>query len=520
MDRIGRYQIVKELGHGAMGIVYQAIDPNIGRPVAIKTLRLNAVDDPERRAKLRERLFREARSAGVLSHPGIVTIHDMNEEDGLAYIAMEFVDGPTLERLISSGDALPADQLFDILRQTAAALDFAHQKGIVHRDIKPGNLMLDEEGAVKITDFGIAKMDSPEDLTVTGTIVGTPNYMSPEQVQGIDIDGATDQFSLAVVAYEILTGERPFPGEQLTTVVYKIVAENPVSPHRINPTLGSEIDAVIEKGLAKKAADRYPSCGTFVGALEFACAATKGWLPLGRGGSLALPTMMTSAPAPLVAARKRWPGFLLIFSLFLLGLVGLWVLGRKYVAKTPAPPPPVERRSLEPRPSPMPPPPAHEVVTQAPARTTPQAEIPAPAPANALQDLWVTTNPPGASAILDGRQDSGCQTPCMLRVAPGRHAVTIALAGFQRERREITVGNDALDLPPIVLQKDGGTLMLSTIPPGATVFVDGRQLPQVTPTRIGLAPGSHRVVVESGGKRSSEQVEIQNGETKILKITM
>ncbi|MDQ6705598.1 MAG: serine/threonine protein kinase, partial [Acidobacteriota bacterium] len=289
MDRIGRYQIASELGRGAMGVVYRAIDPNIGRPVAIKTIRLNEVDYPERRAKLRERLFREARAAGVLSHPGIVTVHDMDEEDGLAYIAMEFVNGPTLEQLMASGDALEADRLFHILRQTAAALDFAHQKGIVHRDVKPANLMLDEEGAVRITDFGIAKMDSPEDLTMSGAIVGTPNYMSPEQVQGADVDGATDQFSLAVVAYEILTGERPFSGERLTTVVYKIVATIPDLPHGINPTLGPEIDAVLNKGLAKNAADRYPNCGAFVGALELACAATRGWRPLGRRGSLALP---------------------------------------------------------------------------------------------------------------------------------------------------------------------------------------------------------------------------------------
>src|SRR5437867_2175240 len=225
MECIGRYQIVKELGRGAMGIVFQAVDPTIGRTVAIKTIRLSDVTNTQERNKLRERLFREARSAGILSHPNIVTIYDMQEEDDLTYIAMEFVDGPTLDALMSEAKAIPKDGVLRILRESAAGLDYAHQKGIVHRDIKPANVMLDTTGKVKITDFGIAKVTSSEQFTMTGTIVGTPNYMSPEQVQGLPtVDGRADQFSLAVIAFEMLTGEKPFVGEHLTTVVYKIVA--------------------------------------------------------------------------------------------------------------------------------------------------------------------------------------------------------------------------------------------------------------------------------------------------------
>jgi serine/threonine protein kinase len=219
MDRIGRYQIVKELGHGAMGVVYQAVDPTIGRHVAIKTIRLDVVDDPDERAKLRERLFREARSAGILSHPGIVTIYDMEEHGDIAFIAMEFVDGPTLDQMLSAKQPIAPERLMSIMRQTAAALDYAHAKGIVHRDIKPANIMLASDGAVKITDFGIAKVTTSQQYTQTGTILGTPNYMSPEQVQGLAVTGRADQFSLAVIAFEMLTGERPFTGEHLTTVV-------------------------------------------------------------------------------------------------------------------------------------------------------------------------------------------------------------------------------------------------------------------------------------------------------------
>ena len=296
MDRIGRYKIVRELGRGAMGVVYHAIDPNIGRPVAIKTIRLSDVANGEEQKRLRERLFREARSAGMLSHPGIVTIYDVEEQDGLAYIAMEYVDGPTLDQVLSGPTPIAPDGMFSILGQTAVALDYAHGKSIVHRDIKPANIMIAADGTTKIADFGIAKITTSEQFTMTGSIVGTPHYMSPEQVQGQTVDGRSDQFSLAVIAYEMLTGEKPYTGEHLTTVVYKIVAEEPVAPHRVNPSLSAGIENVIRKGLAKKPEQRYQTCQEFVEALEKACGATKNWKVMPRGGSLSEPTIADAGP--------------------------------------------------------------------------------------------------------------------------------------------------------------------------------------------------------------------------------
>src|SRR5512142_2721008 len=278
MDRIGRYEIVRELGRGAMGVVYDAVEPNIGRPVAIKTIQLGG--KAQDRDRLRERLFREARSAGILSHPGIVTIYDVEHQGDLAYIAMEYVDGPTLDHVLSEEPPIAPAKLFTVLAQTAVALDYAHQKGIVHRDIKPANIMIAADGTSKITDFGIAKVTASDQLTMTGAIVGTPHYMSPEQVQGHAVDGRSDQFSLAVIAYEILTGEKPFTGEHLTTVVYKIVAEEAAAAHRVNPTLTPAIEAVLRQGLAKKPEQRYPTCQAFVEALEAACTASKGWKPM------------------------------------------------------------------------------------------------------------------------------------------------------------------------------------------------------------------------------------------------
>src|ERR1035437_5172671 len=176
MDRIGRYKIVRELGRGAMGVVYHAIDTNIGRPVAIKTIELGG--KPEESECLRERLFREARSAGILSHPGIVTIYDVEQQGDLAYIAMEYVDGPTLDQIMAPNLAMPPERIFSVLAQAAVALDYAPQKGIVHRDIKPAKIMIAADGTAKIADFGIAKITASDQFTMTGSIVGTPHYMS------------------------------------------------------------------------------------------------------------------------------------------------------------------------------------------------------------------------------------------------------------------------------------------------------------------------------------------------------
>ena len=370
MDRIGRYKIVGELGRGAMGVVYHAIDPNIGRPVAIKTIHFGGGRNAEEQNRLRERLFREARSAGILSHPGIVTVYDVEQQGELAYIAMEFVDGPTLDQVLSEAYPISPERMFSILGQTAVALDYAHQKGIVHRDIKPANIMIARDGTAKITDFGIAKITASDQLTMTGNIVGTPHYMSPEQVQGQPVDGRSDQFSLAVIAFEMLTGEKPYSGEHLTTVVYKIVAEEPAAPHRLNPTLGGAIESVLRRSLSKKPEARYPTCQEFAGALEKACAASKGWKTMPRGGSLNEPTMVDSAKpvVTLPPARRahraeatttaergerrsaRFLPFLLaiLVAAGLLALIGWqaapWLSNQVQATKAPVPPPVRPRR--------------------------------------------------------------------------------------------------------------------------------------------------------------------------------
>ena len=266
MERIGRYQIISKLGRGAMGVVYRARDPKIGRELAVKTIRLRDHADPREVGGLRRRLFREARSAGQLSHPGIVTIFDADEQDGVAYITMELVEGHNLAEagIAKIGLDEKLEFISDFLAMAGSALDYAHERGIVHRDIKPGNIMVTPRG-IKIMDFGVARISSSE-LTQTGTVLGTPNYMSPEQVRGAPVDGRSDQFSLGVIVYELLTGEKPFDAGHLNSTLYRIVNENPTSPHRHDPSIPSSLGRVVLQAIAKRPDDRYDTCSEFAAA--------------------------------------------------------------------------------------------------------------------------------------------------------------------------------------------------------------------------------------------------------------
>ncbi len=266
LTKLGPFQILEVIGRGGMGTVYRGIDPIIGRAVAVKVIRLIGYNDQDEQIWLKERLFREARAAGNLCHPSIVTIFQVGEEQDVAYIAMEFVDGPTLEAIMAKTEPLDKATICRVLGEAASALDHAHQWGLVHRDIKPANIMVTAAGTTKVTDFGIAKTTFGE-TTKTGMILGTPCYMSPEQVLGQPLDGRSDQFALAVVAYEMLTGQRPFRAENPTSICYQIIHEEPLSPELVNPSVGAGVSAVLKKGLAKEAGGRYSTCSEFAQAL-------------------------------------------------------------------------------------------------------------------------------------------------------------------------------------------------------------------------------------------------------------
>jgi serine/threonine-protein kinase len=559
MEQIGRYRIVGELGRGAMGVVYRAQDPTIGRTVAIKTIRLAEVTDPRERERLRERLFREAQSAGALSHPNIVTIYDVAEENGLAYIAMEYVNGSTLDRLLATEKLPDGAQLLEILGHTAAALDYAHDHGIVHRDIKPANIMIDETGTAKIADFGVAKILSQQ-MTQAAGIIGTPSYMSPEQVEGAPLDGRADQFALGVIAYEVLTGDKPFVGDPLPTLLYKIVQEEPLAPQRLNPTLGWQVETVLKRVLAKDPAKRYPTCTEFVRALGGACAAKKGWKPMAPGNSQNIATIAATepnlSPSRRISARREesepaGTGKRTAAILALLALLGIAAFaGYRYFQATETAPTEVAQNQAPTEPkveppaqppvesTPPPKPPVSEEPKDAPAlKEAPEAKPeetnvdpakptgspelrapekppvprrePPPPDTGQEQMVELRSNPPGAIVIVDGKARSACRTPCTVPLAPGKHNLGASLSGHRPTFRSFDTPTDK----PITVEMEigAGVVYVQSTPPGASIVVNGQPRSEKTPAVIKLAAGKHKLQVSLEGSTSEQDIEVRDG---------
>jgi serine/threonine-protein kinase len=254
---LGRYQVEKELGKGAMGVVYLGRDPKINRVVAIKTMALSQEFEEDELKDVKERFFREAETAGRLNHPNIVTIFDAGEEHDLAYIAMEFLKGKDLVPYTKPGNLMPLAKAMDIVARVADALEYAHQNHVVHRDIKPANIMYEPDSdAVKVTDFGIARI-TDSSKTKTGMVLGTPSYMSPEQLAGKKIDGRSDLFSLGVMLFQLVTGRLPFEGESMAQLMFKIANEPHPNLRAVNPQAPECLAAIVDKALAKDSGQRY-----------------------------------------------------------------------------------------------------------------------------------------------------------------------------------------------------------------------------------------------------------------------
>lgn len=255
ISQLGRYEVLEELGQGAMGVVYKATDPLIDRVVAIKTINLGLAQ--EEKDEYEGRFYQEAKAAGRLSHPNIVTIYDVGKSGDVAYIAMEFLQGRELRDVMNDDKMLPVDQVLDIVAQVASGLAYAHEHDIVHRDVKPSNIMVVRDGHIKITDFGIARMASSAVRTQTGMVLGSPKYMSPEQVMGRSIDQRSDIFSLGVMLYEMLTGQPPFQGENVNAIMYQTLNAVPSPPNTLNSAVPEMLNFIVAKALAKTLDDRY-----------------------------------------------------------------------------------------------------------------------------------------------------------------------------------------------------------------------------------------------------------------------
>ena len=286
IEKLGKYEIRRELGRGAMGIVYEGYDPLIKRSVALKTIRADQLSG-ENAETVVARFRREAQAAGRLSHPNIVSIYDFGEEEGVWYIAMEFVKGRELKDYFQANERFTTADMVRIMTKLLDALDYSHRRGVVHRDIKPANIILLPDGSVKVADFGIAHIET-SNMTQVGTTLGTPAYMSPEQIMGLPVDGRSDLFSAGVILYQFLTGERPFSGTS-TTTMRKVLEENPLPPSRFNVQAPPAMDAVVRKALAKRPEERFQSAGEFAAALNAAAH--------GEAGASSEPAVVAAAVA-------------------------------------------------------------------------------------------------------------------------------------------------------------------------------------------------------------------------------
>lgn len=292
--QLGRYDVIAEIGRGAMGVVYRAVDPMLERTVAIKTI--NMALDPGEMEHYEKRFTIEARAAGGLNHPNIVIIYDIGRSGDLAYMAMEYLEGRELKELIAANE-VPPDRALEIIALVADGLAYAHANDVVHRDVKPANIMILKDGRVKITDFGIARMRTADVRTQTGVVLGSPRYLSPEQVLGKRCDARADTFSLGVILYEMLTGQAPFNGIDVNSLMFQIVNFTPPPPSSINPALPPVLDLIIAKALAKTADDRYADIAEFAADLR-ACR-QQGSVASHSATAAAIPRMKTDPAIPL-----------------------------------------------------------------------------------------------------------------------------------------------------------------------------------------------------------------------------
>jgi Flp pilus assembly protein TadD len=427
-QQVGRYQIGRKLGKGAMGVVYLAEDTLLNRQAAIKTVDFGQ-DDAGQREFLRNRLLRDARAAAGLSHPNIVAVYDVFEQGDSAYLVLEYVDGETLADALNRTPVPDAAFTIGILRAIALALDYTHSRGVVHRDIKPANVMIDRAGTPKIMDFGIARIADARTTTPTGMVMGTIEYMSPEQVKGETVDGRSDQFALAAVAYRMLAGGTMFGQHSLATLAYKTVNETAPPVSTRNSSLPPAVDAAISKALAKNPVDRYTSCSEFVNALA---AAVSGPVLASEAPTVAMPLLpaqlsaATQPAAPMAPRRNRtaWVAGVAAAAILAAGAV----IFRPW-EKPPAAPAPVAKTERIP---PSPAPAIDAAIAPAPSATAAKVEKP-PSPRGSATKSASAPSPvaaPEPQSLSDAADDAPADGE--VEEAPPKGVPPAALAAYRR----------------------------------------------------------------------------------------
>ena len=464
-QKIGRYDIEGTIGRGAMGVVYRARDPIIGRALAIKVVSLSGGLADDAKEEYRQRFFREAQAAGNLHHPNIVTVFDAGEERGVPYLVMELVEGESLAQRLKRAGKLSVEEASSIARQVAAGLAYAHEKGVVHRDIKPANILLDAKGRAAITDFGVARL-SASDLTRTGEVLGTPNFMSPEQVLGQALDGRSDLFSLGVVYYLMLTGERPFKGEEVSAICYNVVHSEPVPPVS-SLALPGEVAGVLERLLRKSPAERFADGEAAAAALREVTERTQVVAsPVsntsqrqpagGSTGGATRPATSTVGQAATMAAPPRGLGRgakAALTALAVLAAAGVivasWLIATRWRVRS-APPAGVQATApKESAPPPAAPPPPLPAAKASP-RPTPASSAAGPATGTAVPAAAkARTAPPPAKPIPVGIVAEGPLASGRIRVEAGGKTLLDRpfLGGFGRGRKGLLLADRLLLAP-------------------------------------------------------------------------
>lgn len=481
--KLGRFEVLREIGKGAMGVVYLAHDPRIDRKIAIKMISIPPGVSAEEAREARHRFVREAQAAGKLAHPNIITIYDVVEDPQRTYIAMEYIDGVTLEAFTRPGSLLPLSKVLSVITQACSALDYAHKSQVIHRDIKPANLMLVKGDLLKVTDFGLAKKPDAN-LTQAGVLIGTPNYMSPEQISGKPMDGRSDFFSLGVVLYELITGERPFGGDTISTIIYRILYDEPRPPRIVNEKLPPAFDQLLKRALAKEPADRFQSGAEFADALSnystyhLKRPVTTGAPTLRVGREESGPTVLRprerSRAYPRSVPARSFPLFagqpLKVAACVLLAIAGLVMFPRRVHE--------VDQSDLRAARS-----------TEARGRDV-QAGFSAPFGAPAVPQAKLPSSGREARIQVDAGTelffDNKRLSQPLLRLSESdeKEHQLLAVQGCRQRSTLVTLRDFKDDYDLRELEPAQGTVSLETIPAGATVILDGKVVGDKTPTAI------------------------------------
>ncbi len=533
---LGRFEIVSELGRGAMGVVYKGRDPKLERTVALKVIHFGMNKEDEQQLQVKDRFLVEARATAQLQHSNILTIYDVGDEGDLTYIAMEFLEGGSLEDMIKGGKFHDYDQIIDIVRQIADGLDHAHQKGIVHRDIKPANIMMAGGKVPKIADFGLARL-SNSTLTTTGTVLGTPSYMAPEQIRGRKVDGRADLFALGVIFYEMLTGEKPFGGDSITSVIYRVVNEEPIPPRKLNIDLPNAIDQFMQKALNKEPGQRFQTGAEFVEALRLLQKGLYKAEMVSSPSSNATQRLTADETARMTVPQKKNTGLIIggvVGALTVIAVVGLLLTGGKKeetvkadsggasteaVTKEEKPKEPVKTEEVKPK---------EEKASEAkPEEAKPKAVAP-------RKDKAVHAKPPEAKPA----ETKEAAKPAEEKPAEARSTEAKPKEAKQKEAKkeakpkeekakEATAAKDAKEKPKEEA-KDGGLISLLKGSGTCTIIIDAKegdkvQVDQHTykglPVEVkDLPAGRHNIfVVRKGFRPFLKTVNTKDGE--VLKIT-